>query len=87
MRTLEIGANDADQRLDKFLTKHFKTLPKALMYKSIRQKCIKVNGKKCDIDTRLQKGDVLTFYIKDEFFEQQQEEYDFLKAPVKLDII
>lgn len=87
MRTLEIGANDADQRLDKFLTKHFKTLPKALMYKYIRKKCIKVNGKKCDIDTRLQKGDVLTFYIKDEFFEQQQEEYDFLKAPVKLDII
>ncbi len=87
MRTLEIGANDADQRLDKFLTKHFKTLPKALMYKYIRKKCIKVNGKKCDIDTRLQKGDVLTFYIKDEFFEQQPEEYDFLKAPVKLDII
>lgn len=87
MRTLEIGANDAGQRLDKFLTKHFRTLPKSLMYKYIRKKCIKVNGKKCDIDTKLQKGDVLTFYIKDEFFEQQPESYDFLKAPVKLDII
>ena len=31
---------------------------------------------------------MLTFYIKDEFFEEvQEEQYDFLKAPSKLDII
>ncbi len=88
MRELEIGKNDAGQRLDKFLTKRFKNLPQSLMYKYIRKKCIKVNGKKCDIDTRLNEGDVLTFYIKDEFFEEvQEEQYDFLKAPSKLDII
>ena len=69
MRTLEIKKNDANQRLDKFLQKRFKTLPKSLMYKYIRKKCIKVNGKKCDIQTMLKEGDVLTFYIKDEFFE------------------
>lgn len=67
MRTLEIKKNDANQRLDKFLQKRFKTLPKSLMYKYIRKKCIKVNGKKCDIQTMLKEGDVLTFYIKDEF--------------------
>lgn len=88
MRELEIGKNDAGQRLDKFLTKRFKNLPQSLMYKYIRKKCIKINGKKCDIDTRLNEGDVLTFYIKDEFFEEvQEEQYDFLKAPSKLDII
>lgn len=87
MRTLEIGKNDADQRLDKFLTKHFKNMPQSLMYKYIRKKCIKVNGKKCDIDTRLKEGDVLTFFIKDEFFEPSEEVYDFMKAPVKLDIV
>ena len=69
MRTLKIGKNDADQRLDKFLTKRFRNMPQSLMYKYIRKKCIKVNGKKCDIDTRLKEGDVLTFFIKDEFFE------------------
>ena len=53
MRTLEIKKNDANQRLDKFLQKRFKTLPKSLMYKYIRKKCIKVNGKKCDIQTML----------------------------------
>lgn len=88
MRTLEIKKNDAGQRLDKFLRKRFKTLPKSLMYKYIRKKCIKVNGKKCDIQTMLCEGDVLTFYIKDEFFENSEEKsYEFLKAPKKFDIV
>ncbi len=88
MRTLEIGKNDAGQRLDKFLQKRFKTMPKPMMYMYIRKKCVKRNGKKCDIDVMLQEGDVLTFYIKDEFFEQSEEKnYEFLKAPAKLEIV
>lgn len=90
MRELVIGKNDANQRLDKFLTKRFKSMPKALMYKYIRTKYIKVNNKKCEISTMLNEGDVLKLFIKDEFFEDensQRENYDFLKAPAKLDII
>ncbi len=88
MRTLQINKNDANQRLDKFLQKHFKTMPKSLMYKYIRKKCIKLNGKKCDIQTMLKENDVLTFYIKDEFFEAvQQKSYEFMKAPKRLDIV
>ena len=88
MRKIEIKKNDAEQRLDKFLSKRFKTMPKALMYKYIRTKYIKVNGKKCDISTKLKEGDIITLYIKDEFFEEPQyDTYDFLKAPVKLDIV
>ena len=81
MRTLTIQKNDCNQRLDKFLQKRFRTMPKSLMYKYIRKKCIKLNG-------MLNEGDVLTFYIKDEFFEAAEEKhYDFLKAPGKLDIV
>ena len=88
MRTITINKNDAEQRLDKFLSKRFKTMPTALMYKYIRTKYIKVNGKKCEISTRLHEGDVITLYIKDEFFEAPQyDTYDFLKAPQKLDIV
>ncbi len=87
MRQIEITKNDSDQRLDKFLTKRFKNMPQSLMYKYIRTKYIKLNGKKCEISSRLNEGDILTLYIKDEFFEEQPDEYDFLKAPVKLDII
>ena len=88
MRTLTIQKNDCNQRLDKFLQKRFRTMPKSLMYKYIRKKCINLNGKKCDSDSTLCEGDVLTFYIKDEFFEAAEEKhYDFLKAPGKLDIV
>ncbi len=87
MRQIEISKNDSGQRLDKFLTKRFKSMPKSLMYKYIRTKYIKLNGKRCEIASRLQEGDILTLYIKDEFFEAVPNEYDFLKAPLKLDII
>lgn len=88
MRTLEIKRNDSNQRLDKFMQKHFKTMPKSMIYMYIRKKCIKLNGKRCDKDAVLNEGDVLTFYIKDEFFEGAEEKsYEFLKAPVKLDIV
>ncbi len=90
MREIVIGKNDANQRLDKFLTKRFKSMPKSLMYKYIRTKYIKVNNKRCEISTMLNEGDILKLFIKEEFFDDdnsQQENYDFLKAPTKLDII
>ncbi len=46
MRELVVKKNDADQRLDKFLLKKFKTMPKKMAYMYIRKKCVKVNGKK-----------------------------------------
>ncbi len=87
MRTITVNKNDAGQRLDKFLSKRFKTMPKSLMYKYIRTKYIKLNGKKCAIDNVLKEGDVLTFYIKDEFFDVKYDEYEFMKAPKKLTVI
>ncbi len=87
MRQIEISANDSGQRLDKFLSKRFRNMPQALMYKYIRTKYIKLNGKRCEISTRLQEGDILTLYIKDEFYEESPDQYDFMKAPLKLDII
>lgn len=87
MRQIEITENDGGQRLDKFLSKRFKNMPQSLMYKYIRTKYIKLNGKRCEISSRLKSGDILTLYIKDEFFENTYDEYDFLKAPVKLDVI
>lgn len=88
MRTIEIKENDGGQRLDKYLSKRFKTMPKSLMYKYIRTKYIKLNGKKCDKADFIKAGDVLTLYIKDEFFEENPDrEYVFTKAPYKLDIV
>ena len=87
MKQVIIAQNDANQRVDKFLTKTYPNLPQSMLYKAIRKKDIKVNGKRCEISTRLQEGDVLTMYLKGEFFAQAPKEYDFLKAPLKLNII
>ena len=87
MKEVVIRANDAGQRLDKFLTKAYPNLPQSMLYKSIRKKDIKLNGKRCEISTRLQEGDRLTMYLKDEFFQTVPKEYDFLKSPKKLSIV
>ena len=87
MKTITIGKNDAGQRLDKFLTKTFRNLPVSMMYKYIRQKDIKLNGKRCEISTRLQQGDVLSLYVKDEFLTETAPVYDFLTASRQLDIL
>ncbi len=87
MRELLIGKNDCGQRLDKFLQKAVRGLPPSLLYKSIRLKRIKRNGKRCDGADILQEGDVLSLYINDEFFTAPAEEYDFMQALPKLTVI
>ena len=82
MKTITIGINDAGQRLDKFLIKTFPNLPKSMLYKSIRKKDIKCNGKRCEISTHLQVNDILTLYLKDEFFQKEEKEYE--KAAEKI---
>ena len=87
MKSLTVKKNDADQRLDKFLTKSVPNLPKSLMYKYIRKKRIKVNGKRAEISTRLTEGDVVDLYINDEFFTPVIPKYDFLGAGNQLNIL
>lgn len=88
MREFTINQNDAGQRVDKFLTKAVPKLPKNLLYKYLRLKRIKVNGKRCEISTRLACGDVMQLYINDEFFEGEVADRPaFLSAPTSLNII
>lgn len=87
MRQITVGKNDAGQRLDKFLTKTYTKLPQSMLYKGIRTKNIKLNGKRCQISSRIQEGDIISLYLKEEFFEQTPTEYDFLKAPKVVDCV
>ncbi len=84
MRQLTIGANDCNQRIDKFLAKRFRNMPNALIYKFIRKKCVLVNRKKVTERYILQEGDVLSFFISDEFFGEEREKkpYESIKPQV-----
>lgn len=88
MKEISIGANDAGQRLDRFLAKAVPLLPASLAQKYIRIKRIKCNGARAERDTRLQTGDVLTLYINDEFFDKPREDNAYLTvAAPKLNIV
>lgn len=87
MKTLILTKNDAGQRLDKFLGKAFPRLPQSMLYRSIRLKRIKLNGKRAEISTRLCEGDRLDLYLSDELLVPQEERYDFLRASKRLDIV
>ena len=80
MKELCVRANDAGQRLDRFVSKAVPLLPESLLQKYIRLKRIKLNGKGAKRDTRLQAGDTLQLYINDEFFEKPREENAWLKV-------
>ncbi len=86
MKEFTINKNDSGQRVDKFLQKAVPLLPQNLMYKYIRMKRIKLNGKRCEISTRLAEGDIMQLYINDEFFEVNSEK-EFLAAPPVLNIV
>lgn len=87
MKSITVNKNDAGQRVDKFLTKYLKSMPLSLIYKYIRKKRIKVNGKKTEISARLCEGDFIELYINDEFFEVSEEQYAFLKIKPSLNIL
>ena len=88
MKELTVGANDAGQRLDRFLAKAVPLLPASLAQKYIRLKRIKVDGARAQRDTRLQEGSTLQLYINDEFFDKPREDNAYLTvATPKLNIV
>jgi len=88
VKAFHISANDAGQRVDKFLTKAAPALPQSLLYKAIRKKDVKLNRKRCEISTRLAEGDLLEVYLHDDvFLLPDQSAQAFLRAPAQVDAV
>ena len=68
MKSFTATKNDDGVRLSRFCEKLCPAMPKSMLYKSFRNKRIKVNGKKQDADYRIVCGDLIELYINDEFF-------------------
>ncbi|MDR0481048.1 MAG: RNA pseudouridine synthase, partial [Gallionellaceae bacterium] len=56
---VEIGEESAGQRIDNFLTRHLKGVPKSHIYRILRSGEVRVNKKRVDQTCRLQSGDLL----------------------------
>ena len=85
--TVTVTKNDAGQRLDKFLTKTYRNLPMSLLYKAIRKKDIRLNGKRCEAADRLKEGDQIYLFLPDDALEIAPPTYEFMHASRQLDIV
>jgi 23S rRNA pseudouridine955/2504/2580 synthase len=56
---VEVDENSAGQRLDNFLMRHLKGVPKTHVYRIIRSGEVRVNKGRVQADTRVQTGDVV----------------------------
>ena len=70
MRTLEIGKNQAGQRLDKYLKKYFREAPDSFLYRMLRKKNILLNEKKASGGEKLKEGDTVRLYLAEETIEK-----------------
>lgn len=84
MREFTVAENDGGQRLDKFITKLMPKLPKSMLYKGLRKKCVRLNGKhEKDGAVFVSSGDVVTLYFADEFFETDKS-FKYVKPAFKV---
>lgn len=72
MKQYTAGKNEDGVRLSRFVQSVTAGLPTSLLYKSFRNKRIKVNGKRAAPEDRLAQGDVVELYLNDEFFAPAQ---------------
>ena len=75
MKQYTATANDDGVRLSRFVQSVTRDLPTSLLYKSFRNKRIKVNGKKGVPEDRIKAGDLIELYINDEFFPPERGEF------------
>lgn len=66
MREIIITENDAGRRVDRFLKIYFEKAPLSFIYKNLRKKNIKVNGKKAKPEDILNKGDEIKLYLAED---------------------
>lgn len=86
MQTLDIGKNEAGQRLDKYLKKYLSQAPQSFLYRMLRKKNILLNGKKAAGNEKLETGDQVTLYLAEDTIEKfrgakQREELPAGKIP------
>lgn len=66
MKEIHITAKEEGQRLDKILGKYLDQAAPSFLYKMLRKKNIKLNGKKADGKEKVKDGDVIALFLADD---------------------
>ena len=87
MKKINIGKNEANQRIDKFLRKYMPKAPLSFVYKMLRKRNIKVNQKRIDNTYILHEGDILEMYMSEETISEFQEQKKILSVDRSFSIV
>ncbi|HIV85478.1 MAG TPA: RluA family pseudouridine synthase [Candidatus Monoglobus merdigallinarum] len=88
MKTFKVSGTDSGIKLVRFLEKTLPRSGRSFIYKSLRKRRIKVNGKRVkDGGLCLNAGDVLELYISDEFFGDEDKTAAWEEAAGSVDIV
>jgi 23S rRNA pseudouridine955/2504/2580 synthase len=68
--TLKIDRNDAGQRLDRFLKKALPGMPKGHIFKLLRTRKVRVNGRRAKGDRVLKRGDEIILHMDESQFQK-----------------
>jgi len=83
MKKIIVNQNDSGKRIDAFLKKLMPEAPTSLIYKYIRTKKVKVNGKKPKEDLRLSEGDEILFFGDEKLIKVRE----FKSESYKIDVV
>lgn len=84
---IKIGPNDDGQRADRFLRKYLSKASKGFIYKMIRKKNIKLNGKRFKPEDFIKEGDTMQLYFSDETLAKFTESEEEIMKKIDLDIV
>ncbi|MCT4619997.1 MAG: RluA family pseudouridine synthase [Marinisporobacter sp.] len=87
MREINIGKNEENQRIDKFLRKYMAKASLSFIYKMIRKKNIKVNKKRTENQYILKEGDRIQLYLSEETIEGFIEKKEIKKVEKSFEVI
>ncbi|MBQ9518884.1 MAG: RluA family pseudouridine synthase [Firmicutes bacterium] len=87
MKVLIVDKNNAGQRLDKFILKYLNKAPKSFVYKMLRKKNIKLNGKKAEGNEMISANDEVTLFLADDTIDGFRGEISVKKQHTSPDII
>lgn len=87
MKQVKIDKNNANQRVDKFLFKYLPNAPKNFVYKLLRKKDVKVNGKRVNENYILQLGDDVSIFLYEDKFLEFARKKDIRDLKITFDIL
>lgn len=87
MKKLVIDQYDDHQRIDKYLKKVLVQAPSSLIYKMLRKKDVKVNGKRVKENYILHSGDEVELFLYEDKFKEYTKPLTVYELPITFKVV